>query len=1623
MYNFSRLLMFSIVLLCFVRRATAQIIPAPEISKDTPAQAQELTIGSCDINFGVSPDFGNSAIGAVSPCTGFTPGTVHEDAWAKFTTPATAGDFVVRYTNVDQDAVVLVYDDNAGNPNALLTNGCANNIPGTGTESVQVTLAANTTYWIRILNVGSAEGMGGTLCLFRQYVSGDDATAAAAPSLPLGSCNVQFDISGSDSGFGNAGIGCPTITPTGNKDAWVKIDATAGQNIAVEYQSNSDNNRPAIIIYYDNVGTRQLDTDVGTTGNQFLCYDSPAASGSNGAFAKIDFTAAQTGAYHIRIINMENTNDMQGSLCVYENSIKAYDVCTNIEANKLNSGDCNVQFNVYGGNFSKNRGDATPSCVPSGVGIPAEAWAAFDGTANTTYTILYDNDNNDASESINVALIIYQKGGGDCSSGTPTGLTEVFCRNRFNEGTEEIEFTPNTTDVYYIRVVNISDPTVNHTVFGTLCFYEGPKVTDDLCSTSSIIGVGTCGLSFNITDKFINNEGRNAPDACSGSSITSTTSSYRDGWMHFLALTNRTRIEYKETGTQDAVLALYTGDCNALSLVSCTNAVTDGSETVEISTVPGQAYFIRVINITGTGDMNGELCITNVLVDDICTSGSVQEILVGACNQKVSIASTTDAGSGDASGIGVQGCGSPTPEKDVWFKFTGNGGDITIQYENQENTSNPLIEVYYHSTSTDCPIAGTVSAFTTYCINTCNTNAIQTETLTISATANGRTYFARIVNLSETEMNGLICIYNSSDIPQVGVPSDRSPKDACASANTISVGDCGMRFNIPVSDGTCAVSSVSHFTNSGTTLTGCAPANAIGTPTADGWIKFSATAGQSYTVTYDNNNQLLTAPNDIALAVYDGSVVACGSFAAAQFIACVNDITGAGLEQLPFTAPSTGDVYIRVMNISGNNTTTYGKLCLFSGDSRAVNTCAEAAGVTPTFNLGEVDIPFNISNNFGLQTTPSAGVSNCVFTNGSTRARKDGWASFDAGATSDTISVVYNNDDGDAVIELDPDVNNAGLIVYEVPPGNADPCGNMTRVGCANVVGEGSETLTFISKPNYRYFVRVVSTRFTSTMQGKLSIFVYSSCNLGDEQVRDGDFTNFPKNSIDLPGTSFIYTATNLENVQKKHVFATEYGYRQHTGSLGEMGGPSHYGVASSARRLFEPFFSYGYRYNGWGAAYAGYCTTGGLGVGTNACPAVTAPPESNTDANFFVTDGLQTRAKIWCQTIPMAVGTNRYYVFSGWFNSLIPSNRAHLDDPQIRVTICEGKGLYNPALSASANETAGNLPGVTLTNTQATAAGLYTVSGDEATADVMHRPIHPGVTWSKGNPRSAYGAAMACNSVNLKVINSDVFLPEAPDNWVAMQCIYQVPDDVTHVNLCLENIASAPNGNDFGIDLLSFSQCLNGAAIADALNRVSCELGNDPTVLGIPLNVQLIHFDGKLKDNKVFLNWLTSSETNLREYEVQRAISGGKFKTIGKVTAKGSADKPALYNFIDRDLPLGEGFVYYRLNAINQDDTHGYSPIVDININKINKLDLKLSPNPIISGQDVNLEFSVPKAGTIALNITNMIGARLIRQNIKAVAGKNVIALDTKNLKAGVYIIQMIMGGTREAQKLVVHN
>ncbi|HAS40839.1 MAG TPA: hypothetical protein DCS93_10185 [Microscillaceae bacterium] len=1635
-----------------------QIIPPIQFAADDCSEARSISLGDCNVLFDIPSTFTTTGV-AVAGCTP----TV--DAWASFTT-SDAGDYVIRYTaeNASQvngdDAAIALYSGTCG---ALVQVGtCVDNdgifITADDPDVLTATgLAAGTTYYIRIMNTANGGttnvAMEGALCVTQRYNYDDNTAALAGRRLALNSCNVRFDVNGTESGFadpstgscasGSSGID-PTASGTYGKDAWVAFDANAGDVISIEFQPDDATKYPAILIYRDNAGVPNIDLDGSTGAIESACDN---ANASIVSFAKVDYTVTETNTFYIRVINMVDNDDMPGQLCLYRSNQKAYDfpsssspgatASNNALDNLLTIGDCNLQFNIFGtssNNASRGPAAAASSCSSGGV-FYRDVWGAFNATNGQTVTIKYNNNNNDATQQGNVILELYRDNGND-----PLIAGDLIsCTNNLIEGVETLTFNAPATDNYLVRVVYEVSASIPASelkgIFGTLCLINGSLVEEDLCTNSVAIGVGDCNVDFNVTNVgFLDNESRALP-GCAGA-----PANFRDGWMNFKALSTRTNIRYQYQAGQDAVLAVYTGDCNSLTLLGCSDVVSGtgsgGTETVEIDTQIGESYFIRVINITATGDLNGVMCINKVVNRDDCNDADLQEVKVGECTVAYDLPASYTASSAALDG----GCGvAATVQKDAWARFTGNGGNITVTYESTDANSNPIVEVYRGP-------GGTCASRTFEACSgqTCTSNGNQMEQVTINSTINGATYYIRVVNTSSLNsgiMTGFICVYNSSTVPPATV-INRISNDACTATNTMNIGDCGIRINIPKSSaGATCGSTLTDFTNSNATLAGCAPTIAFTNTdvVADAWSTFTTVSAGTHSIEYSNENQDLSVANDVAIAIYGGS---CGTL---SLVACANDIASGveGIEALTFTATAGTQYYVRVMNISGNSTGTYGRLCVFQGTSQASPNCLGSTSFD--LNTGVSDVQFNIESTEDLDNTVTPVVSNCIL---SGAARKDVWARFEtrAGSAIDSvITVVYDNDDGDAIRELDPDVVNVGIVIYE---DNGSGCpGGLSIVACANAVGEGKEAITFNTRTDgsgnvvqTTYHIRIISTNSNDGVQGKLSIFPFVQCTLGGERVRDGHFADFDKTF-----TGSNTNTTNLENKQSVQVFATEYGYRPDvngSSTRNELHPEGYYSVSHSANNTHGAFYAYGYPYTGWGPNGT-YCSTG-PGVGTDACPFIsptTILNDHGNDANLLIVNGRRQRGKFWCQTIyPIVPGG--YYIFTAWFNSLIPTDRSNLDDPQLRITVCEGS-QNTPLFGAAASSKGITLPGAdALTYYNALTVGdqaAFTTIPTGAES-VFHMPEYPGINGRSGGisypelaPSTPYGAARPCNTnnIDLIVLNSDVFLPESPDQWTPMRCIYQAPpestpgagDGVNQINLCVENISATAVGNDFGIDFISFRECSNSTdpQVQNTLNNTNCELTGNPEVLGIPLNVRLTELNGVLRNYSVYLDWLTLTEQGVSRFEIQRGTPGGKFTKIGTVNARGYSDVPSPYSFIDENLPVGENFVFYRLRVINIDNTFGYSPIIKIKIESINKVDLTLINNPMIDGKETSLQFSSPQKGEATISIISQLGVKLKEFTVNTTLGQNRVALPVQNLQAGIYIIRLNQGTITASKKLIV--
>ena len=129
----------------------------------------------------------------------------------------------------------------------------------------------------------------------------------------------------------------------------------------------------------------------------------------------------------------------------------------------------------------------------------------------------------------------------------------------------------------------------------------------DECATAPALSVGTSCSTTNWTVASTFTNSAIAYPACAGGN-------FRDGWFSFVA-TSTTSYVSCTNNDRTMALAVYSS-CSAASLAGCADAVaTQGTESLTITTVVGNTYYVRIIrtNNNNNNDMTGTICITSTV--------------------------------------------------------------------------------------------------------------------------------------------------------------------------------------------------------------------------------------------------------------------------------------------------------------------------------------------------------------------------------------------------------------------------------------------------------------------------------------------------------------------------------------------------------------------------------------------------------------------------------------------------------------------------------------------------------------------------------------------------------------------------------------------------------------------------------------------------------------------------------------------------------------------------------------------------------------------------------------------------------------------------------------------------
>ena len=94
--------------------------------------------------------------------------------------------------------------------------------------------------------------------------------------------------------------------------------------------------------------------------------------------------------------------------------------------------------------------------------------------------------------------------------------------------------------------------------------------------------------------------------------------------------------------------------------------------------------------------------------------------------------------------------------------------------------------------------------------------------------------------------------------------------------------------------------------------------------------------------------------------------------------------------------------------------------------------------------------------------------------------------------------------------------------------------------------------------------------------------------------------------------------------------------------------------------------------------------------------------------------------------------------------------------------------------------------------------------------------------------------------------------------------------------------------------------------------------------------DTDISNFSAFPKDNGIILEWDSGVESDLREYEIQRSVSGGTFLAVVTIEALGNNSR---YYYFDKSV-FSKATIRtysYRLKMINNDDSFTYSKLVSV--------------------------------------------------------------------------------------------
>ena len=191
---------------------------------------------------------------------------------------------------------------------------------------------------------------------------------------------------------------------------------------------------------------------------------------------------------------------------------------------------------------------------------------------------------------------------------------------------------------------------------------------------------------------------------------------------------------------------------------------------------------------------------------------------------------------------------------------------------------------------------------------------------------------------------------------------------------------------------------------------------------------------------------------------------------------------------------------------------------------------------------------------------------------------------------------------------------------------------------------------------------------------------------------------------------------------------------------------------------------------------------------------------------------------------------------------------------------------------------------------------------------------------------------------------------------------------------------------------------------------------GYDDDGFDSTLPVKLLYFNVSAEEENVKLQWATAMEENFYKFVIQRSKDGLTYDDIGEVEGQGFNIYEVESKYVyDDEAPL-IGVNYYRLKAVDLDDSFEYFQVKMVKLNGAKKM--TVYPNPS-SGDVIAFRTNFDGTGADRVMLLDQLGTEIFNAPVSETNSINF----QNRLRQGVYLLRYVSDGFEQTTRIVIKN